>query len=38
VLRHLPGLILNESWFAAPADLVGYLLRSYRPAFVNQLG
>ena len=30
------GVLLNEPWFAEPADLVGYLLRSYRPAFIDQ--
>ena len=30
------GVILNEPWFEEPADLVGYLLRSYRPASIDQ--
>lgn len=30
------GMRLNESWFGEPADLAGFLLRQYRPPFVEQ--
>jgi hypothetical protein len=30
------GMRLNESWFAEPGDIAGFLLRQYRPAFVEQ--
>ncbi len=30
------GMRLNERWFAEPGDLAGFLLRQYRPSFVEQ--
>ena len=30
------GMRLNEAWFDEPGDLAGFLLRQYRPAFVEQ--
>ena len=30
------GMRLNESWFDEPGDLAGFLLRQYRPPFVEQ--
>lgn len=30
------GMRLNEAWFAEPGDLAGFLLRQYRPPFVEQ--
>ena len=30
------GMRLNEAWFSEPGDLAGFLLRQYRPAFVEQ--
>ncbi len=30
------GMRLNERWFDEPLDIAGFLLRQYRPAFVDQ--
>ncbi len=30
------GMRLNERWFDEPLDIAGFLLRQYRPAFVEQ--
>lgn len=30
------GMRLNERWFHEPLDIAGFLLRQYRPAFVEQ--
>lgn len=30
------GMRLNEAWFGEPGDLAGFLLRQYRPPFVEQ--
>ena len=30
------GMRLNERWFDEPGDIAGFLLRQYRPAFVEQ--
>jgi hypothetical protein len=30
------GMRLNERWFGEPLDIAGFLLRQYRPAFVDQ--
>jgi hypothetical protein len=30
------GMRLNEPWFGEPGDLAGFLLRQYRPPFVEQ--
>ncbi len=30
------GMRLNERWFEEPGDIAGFLLRQYRPAFVEQ--
>jgi hypothetical protein len=37
-VRDPDGMRLNERWFADPGDLVGFLLRQYRPPFVEQFG